>query len=183
MKTNIKRRRYNTINRKKQKAMWKLLLAVSISALAVVHFMGFSVNVVSPMDENYPRANVVKAESITSDSKQFETVSNSETVEQTIRRLAKEANFKWTDYLVRLAYCESRLDPLAVNDRNNNPKHSKDRGLFQISDYWHKNVPDSVAFDVEASTKWAMDKINNGGQGIWVCNRYVLKNPSKYNPK
>jgi len=186
MKTKTKRRTYQTVNRKKQKAKWLIILFFTINALTAIT-LPYSLKVIEGEggSNHFPQARVVKQEVKAEDHivEADEMVVDNETVEQTIRRIAKEMDFKWTDYLVRLAYCESRLNPLAVNDRNNNPAHSKDRGLFQLNDYWHKNVPDSVAFDAEASTRWAIEKINNGGQGIWVCDRYVKANPSKYNPK
>ena len=95
------------------------------------------------------------------------------TVEEQIRHWATEENFEWPDYLVKLAICESRLDPLAVRVKGNSPAGSRDRGVFQINDYWQKQVTDDVAFSVEKSTKWTMDKINAGGQGIWVCDRKI----------
>lgn len=101
------------------------------------------------------------------------TIASAETVEQMIRRIAKEENFKWPDYLVKLAHCESRLDPKAVNDRNNKPAHSKDRGLFQINNYWNKNVTDTQAFDPEFSTRWTIEKINEGKQHYWACDRII----------
>lgn len=95
------------------------------------------------------------------------------TVEQTIRRIAKEENFQWPDYLVRLAKCESSLNPKAVNTQGNKPKQSRDRGLFQISDHWHKEVPDSVAYDIESSTRWTIERIKSGYQHEWVCDNKV----------
>ncbi len=48
-----------------------------------------------------------------------------------IRQIAKEEGAgQYADYLVKLSYCESRHDPLAVNDKGNNPADSRDRGLF-----------------------------------------------------
>lgn len=96
-----------------------------------------------------------------------------EQVEAQIRAIAKEAGFKWPDYLVKLAKCESRLDPKAVNTENNVPSHSKDRGLFQISDHWHPEVSDKVAFDVRLATEWTMWRINSGYQHEWVCDNYI----------
>jgi len=177
MKTKTKR--YQTKRRKNNKAKWLLLAFFTINALTALT-VPYTLDVIYPKNEMYPQARVVRQEVKAVDS--IESQLSHETVEQTIRRLAKEANFPWADFLVRLANCESRLNPLAVNTQNNKPAHSKDRGLFQISDYWHKEVSDEVAFSVELSTKWAMEKITNGGQGIWVCNKYVLKNPNKYNP-
>lgn len=178
MKTNIKRRTYQTKSRKNEKAKYKLLAAVSILAFTAVYFTAYALEVVRPVSSYFPRATVVRAEDHSEDKLDMVP----ETVEQTIRRLAKEANFKWEDYLVRLLNCESRLDPLAVNDRNNKPAHSKDRGIAQINNYFHPSITDAQAFDLEWSVKWTMDKINKGGQKIWVCNKHVLKNPNKYNP-
>jgi hypothetical protein len=100
--------------------------------------------------------------------------SSAQDVEQQIRDIAQESGFKWIDYLVRLAKCESSLRPDATNNKNNNPSWSIDRGLFQINDYWHSNVSDECAFDIECSTKYTMDKINAGYQKLWVCNDIVL---------
>lgn len=94
-------------------------------------------------------------------------------VEQTIRRIAKEQSFQWPDYLVKLAKCESGLNPKAVNVTGNKPKQSRDRGLFQINDFYHKNISDAQAFDVEFSTKYTIKLINEGKQGYWVCDKKI----------
>lgn len=94
-------------------------------------------------------------------------------VEEEIRQIAKEANFEWVEYLVKLAKCESSLNPNAINTQNNSPSGSKDRGLWQINDYWHPEVSDEVAFDVRLSTEWTMWRINSGYQAEWVCDRYI----------
>ena len=95
------------------------------------------------------------------------------TVEEQIRAIAKEKNFRWENYLVRLARCESTLDPLATNDKNNYPKDSVDRGLFMINDYWHAEVSNDCAFDVRCSTEFAIDLINAGRQSEFVCDRLI----------
>lgn len=95
-------------------------------------------------------------------------------VEMQIRALAHEADFKWPDYLVRLAYCESRLDSMATNTRGNTPSTSYDRGLFQFNSHWQARVSDECAYDIECSTKKAMEMINNGQQHLWACNKIVL---------
>ena len=176
----MKHKKYNTKRRRNQKAQWKLLLAVTLmSATAIL--LPFALDVINEKPTGVPavtiRREVVKA--VESSGSQL---SHQESVEEMIRRIAKEMNFQWTDYLVRLANCESRLNPKAVNKQNNNPKHSVDRGLFQINNHWHKNVSDEQAFDPEFSIRWSINKINTGGQGIWVCDKYVRANPSKYNP-
>ncbi len=88
-----------------------------------------------------------------------------------IRELADRENFQWPDYLVKLANCESKLNPNAVND---NGAFGKDRGLFQINSFYHPNISDEQAFDVEFATKWTMNMINKGYQHRWACNDIVL---------
>jgi hypothetical protein len=90
------------------------------------------------------------------------------TVEDKIRKVAKEKNFKFADYLVNLAFCESRLDPLAIGDKG------LARGLFQIRKDYHPEVSTLMAFNVEQSTAWTIDMINAGKQGQWSCNAIVL---------
>ena len=98
-----------------------------------------------------------------------EKIQNSN-IESQIREIAKENNFRWEDYLVRLAKCENtRLDPNAKNTEGNSPARSVDRGLWQINSYHHSEVSDECAFDVRCSTEWTMDRINNGYQHEWVC--------------
>lgn len=94
-------------------------------------------------------------------------------VETQIRDIARRLNFRWPNYLVKLAFCESGLDPLAVNTTGNYPAGSRDLGLYQINDYWH-NVSDDCAFDVVCATEWTINRINAGYQQEWVCNDKIL---------
>ena len=88
-------------------------------------------------------------------------------VEDKIRKVAKEKNFQYADYLVDLAFCESRLDPLAIGDQGNS------RGLFQIHKKYHPTITTLDAFNVEWSTSWAIDQINSGKQSMWTCDRLI----------
>ena len=90
--------------------------------------------------------------------------------EKGIREIAKEHNFKWTDYLVRLAKCESSLNPKVIND---NGIHGIDRGIFQINNRYHWEVSDECAFDIRCATIWTMGRINNGYQYEWVCDKKI----------
>lgn len=100
-------------------------------------------------------------------------------VEEEIRRIAKEHNFKWADYLVRLAECESSLNPNAVND---NGKYGKDWGLFQWNDYYNPEMKD-CAMDIECSTIATMNAINAGKQSWWACDKIIKKNYEKRKTK
>jgi hypothetical protein len=71
-----------------------------------------------------------------------------ETVEQIIRRIAKKEGID-VDLAVRIAKCESGLDPGA---KHVNGPNSIDRGLFQWNNYYHPEITDSCAYDVECST-------------------------------
>lgn len=170
MKTNIKRtyRTKKVIAKekaiKKQINIWIAFILVTITAFGVVggvdKYTGNYILRVSTIQ-------TVQAVEITPEEPVLEPV------EDMIRRLAKEANFQWSGYLVRLAICESGLDPTATNGVGNYPTKSRDRGLFQISSYWHYEVTDAQAYDAEWATKWTMDMINNGRQSEWVCNQYI----------
>ena len=92
---------------------------------------------------------------------------NSQDVEGQIRKIAEERNFQWPDYLVRLAKCESDLNPMALGDRG------KSRGLFQIYRPAHPFVTDKQAYDIEWATNWTISKINAGQQGLWTCDRII----------
>jgi len=92
-------------------------------------------------------------------------------VEIEIRKIAREKGFDREDYLVALANCESTLNPKATHI--NKPSGSVDRGLFQWNNYYQKQVSDECAYDIRCSTEKAIEKINAGGEGIWVCNNKI----------
>lgn len=92
-------------------------------------------------------------------------------IEGMIRQIADEMDFQWPDYLVRLATCESNLNPDATHDNGT----SVDRGLFQINNYFHSEVSDEQAFDPNYATRWTINMINNGQQHQWTCDRLVRK--------
>jgi hypothetical protein len=94
-------------------------------------------------------------------------------VEEKIRLIAREENFKWPDYLVRLADCESKLGKYSHNKQGNYPQDSVDRGVFMINSYWHSEVSDQQAHDLDWATRWTIKRINQGYQGEWTCDRLI----------
>ena len=179
-------KRYNTQSRKRQKKYYSIIISLFFLSIALIE--GISTHgdrqyqktmqrMLSSMNNNPFHLQEVKAQNFEPNIPDY----LNESVEQTIRRIAKEQNFKWPDYLVRLANCESTLNPDAHNDRGNNPTHSVDRGLYMINTHWHSEVPDSVAYSLTSSTLWTMDRINKGYQGEWACDRLIKANPHKYN--
>ncbi len=89
-----------------------------------------------------------------------------ETPKAAIARLAKENNFKWPEYLSRLAFFESSYNPKAINKNKNG---SIDRGIFQWNDKAHPEISDKCAFNIECSTLATMKAINEGHQGWWMA--------------
>ena len=86
-----------------------------------------------------------------------------ETVEEEIRKIAKEESVD-PDLAVRVAKCESNLNPSAVHE---NSPDSIDRGLFQINSKWHPEVTLEQAYDVEFSTRFFCKAFKAGHLDWW----------------
>lgn len=86
-----------------------------------------------------------------------------ETVEQIVRKIAKQEGVD-PSLAVRVARCESGLNPAAINK---NPSGSIDRGLFQWNDKYHPEITDVCAFDVECSTSAFCKAFKKGNLYWW----------------
>ena len=64
---------------------------------------------------------------------------------------------------LRIAECESRLDPKIIGDNGDS------RGLWQIHRPSWPEITDEQAFDPEWSTRWAMGKMAQGDFHLWTC--------------
>ena len=91
-----------------------------------------------------------------------------ETIEELIRRIAKEEKVD-PDLAVRVALCESNLDPKAWNSTSYT---GADRGLYQINSYWHPEVSDEQALDPEFSTRFFCKAVKNGHLNWWNASRH-----------
>lgn len=80
-------------------------------------------------------------------------------VQQRIREIEPEL----ADVLIRLANCESSLNPYAVGD------HGHSHGLYQIFLRWHPDVTLDQARDIDFATRWTAKKIRQGHGRIWTC--------------
>lgn len=67
------------------------------------------------------------------------------------------------DLMIRIAFCESSLNPLAVGDNGNS------HGLWQIHKRYNKPELHAIAFDPVASSDWAAQRIANGELWRWSC--------------
>jgi len=66
---------------------------------------------------------------------------------------------------LKIAKCESGLNPKAFNPTNN----SNDRGIFQISAKWHPEVSDECGFDATCNIEQAHRIFLERGWGEWAC--------------
>lgn len=92
-------------------------------------------------------------------------------IEQIIRNEAKKEGVD-PDLAVRVAKCESGLDPMAVHINKNG---SKDRGLFQWNDKHHPEVNDHYAFDAKLSTREFCKAFKNGNLSWWNATKDCWK--------
>jgi len=88
---------------------------------------------------------------------------NDMSIEKLIRYIAEEEEVD-PDLAVRVAKCESNLDP---KNKSTNPQGSVDRGLFQINSRWHPEVTDSQAFDPIFSTRFFCKAFKAGNINWW----------------
>jgi hypothetical protein len=91
--------------------------------------------------------------------------------EKRIREIA--GDYKYVDYLVKLCDCESMLGLKLKNEQGNYPVGSVDEGYFQWNSHWQKDINNRCKYNLECEVKEVIKKIDAGGQGIWVCDRYV----------
>lgn len=93
--------------------------------------------------------------------------------DQIVKIAREEGHPEWANYLVKLAHCESRFKPDAINDKGNYPADSYDRGVFQYNSHWQARVSDECAFDIECATKTTIKYISEGNQHLWACDDLV----------
>ena len=165
MKTNTKRRTYNTLARRNetikkhnQKSMWKLLLAVTLGAVTAIisPYASEVINGVGDRDyfptvevhaENFPEA-VLEA-----------TEGKEETDREAIERIAKvKCDEKGLgDYcvkdLIAMAWTESRFNCKAVGDGG------KSHGCFQLHLGYHKHITVAQAQDIEFAVSWTLNRL------------------------
>lgn len=86
-----------------------------------------------------------------------------ESVEKIIRNVAGQEGVD-PDLVVRVARCESGLNPAA---ENKNANGSIDRGLFQWNSKYHPEITDVCAYDIECSTSAFCKAFKNGNLSWW----------------
>jgi hypothetical protein len=91
----------------------------------------------------------------------FSTMPDS--IENLIRKIAKEMEVD-PDLAVKIAKCESSLNPLA---KNINSPDSIDRGIFQINSKYHPEVSEAQAYDPEFSARFFCQAVKDGHIDWW----------------
>jgi hypothetical protein len=150
-----------------------LILVATIGALQAILVIrpSESYNIPEKIEKAQEQPHVASQATSSIVVKEVKLLTTKPEVELQIRAIADEMNFKWPDYLTRLANCESSMNPRALGDSG------KSRGLFQIHKGYHPEVTDEMAFDIEFATKWTIDMINKGEQHQWSCNKIAkIKN-------
>jgi hypothetical protein len=75
------------------------------------------------------------------------------------------------EMVVCIATYESRFRANAIGDRHLTcpitGQKQRSRGIFQISDCFHPEVSDEVAFSIPDSTEWALKRIKQGYGDEW----------------
>lgn len=89
------------------------------------------------------------------------------TVEQQIRTIAMQNGID-PDLAIKVAKCESGLNPQAVNINKDN---SIDRGLYQINNHYHPEVTSEQAFDITFATSFFCTAFKDGNISWWNASR------------
>jgi len=92
-----------------------------------------------------------------------------EDIESIIRSSAKEYGVS-EDLMIKLAKCESSLNPNAVGDTFL-PKPSI--GLFQINLHYHPDITKKQALDPKFSSDWTAKQIKAGRISLWSCSKKI----------
>jgi hypothetical protein len=88
-------------------------------------------------------------------------------IETIIRAVCQEEQVD-PELALKVAQCESGLDPQAINT---NTDGSRDRGLFQINEKYHPEVTESEAFSVVSATRFFCRAFKSGNLSWWNASR------------
>ncbi len=85
------------------------------------------------------------------------------------REIARKHNID-EDLFVAVLYCESGMDPEAVN-RNENG--TIDYGICQFNDYWYRNIisPSTALHQPEVALNVMAQRWKEGHEEDWICYR------------
>ena len=180
---NQKKRKYITKKRRVQLVMRKTIVVLLTFSFAVGCVGNASVKLEKEIDTVYP--SITYKNKVKKELKKKPGINKNnnlpgipvkeirQRVANRIREIAKERNFKWADYAVNIACEESLLGTATINTQGNYPANSIDRGYYQINNYWHSEISDDCANDIDCATNFFIDMVEEGRQHEWAADKKV----------
>lgn len=92
------------------------------------------------------------------------------TIKNLIKKTCLDNGYDNYNLLIRLAKCESTLNPNATIYEGG----GLSRGLYQINSNFHKDIDDNCSFDIECSTRFVIEKFKEGKHNLWSCIKFNL---------
>jgi len=148
----------------KIKALKLSILALALVIAILIFTLGIVANFVTELEIQYKAQQRV----IQQEKELYEEIINTifeSSIEARIKEIAQREGVDG-ELLVKLAKCESGLNPKAVGDNG----HSF--GLYQINLKYH-NISPICAMDVECSTLWTARMIKAGKLHLWTCAKKI----------
>ena len=114
------------------------------------------------------------------ESHRTQIASHSQSLSDPFKLPGGRTNVQEVKAFVRGEAVEYGVDPLLAlwivkHESSFNPRAKGDgeasRGLWQISRIYHPEVSDAMAFNVESSTEWSLDRIRSGKVNEWSTYR------------
>lgn len=90
-----------------------------------------------------------------------------EEIKELIKKIAEKHGVN-PNLAIKVAECESSLNPKAKNENNPN---SIDRGLYQINSKWHANITDEQAYDPQFATEFFCKAVKAGNLSWWDASK------------
>lgn len=121
------------------------------------------------------RIAIARAEAIASTLKvEKPVIENPTTEQQQIINYIKEVFGSHSTEALKIANCESHLNPKAFNDNTTWGGVGRDWGVFQINDTWQGVSNRAFLTDWKINVLMAKKIFDNRGWSAWTC-KYVLK--------
>lgn len=96
----------------------------------------------------------------------FESYQHKTTQAKVFELLNAQLTVREADKMMAVAYCESRFEQFATHANKNG---SIDRGVWQISNKFHKEVSDECSFNIRCSTSAAIKIFKQRNFKEWRC--------------
>lgn len=144
--------------------------------------VAFIVNIFAPIQGwlNTPHTFVIEASNPQVPEPVFVEAKNrnervSKTYENDIEAYIYEVFGEDGDMAYAIAMCESRLNPKAFNDNTTWGGVGRDKGIFQINDYYHPQVSEECVYDYKCNIDYAKELRDSWGNwNAWSCFKFDM---------